>query len=240
MNLTVVIPVYNIAKRLLHFGESLLNILFSMQLRFEIIMVDDGSQDESFLALKRLERSNPSIKAIALKRNLGQHRAIFSGLRHAAGKYILIMDDDMDYALETLPELWQKTLEGHDVVSGHRTTGSRAVSGKNITTKGINFVISAISGQRFHDATSPLKLFKRDLVEDLLSKGSDLRLLIPEYVMMKGENIAEVPLPSSPRRLSESRYTPEKRFKHGLMLLGTFFYFFKIPFLFDEKTRNDE
>ena len=224
MDLTVVIPVYNSSERLLGFGESLLRIFSSMPLRFEIIMVDDGSQDNSFQILQELHRNNSCVKVIGLKKNLGQHRAIFVGLQHASGRYILIMDDDMEYALEVLPVFWEKALEGCDVISGHRTSRTKADSGRGIIAKGINLAIASIAKQRFHDATSPFRLFKSDLINDLPPKGCSAPLLIPEYVMMIGKRIAEIPLPDDHREASKSRYTFLKLAEHTLMLLCTFFH----------------
>ena len=224
MDVTVVIPVYNSSEGLLTLGESLLNVLSSIQLHFEIIMVDDGSQDSSFQVLQDLHRKYNCVKAVRLKRNLGQHGAILLGLQHALGEYILMMDDDMAYAVKAFPLLWEKAVEGFDVVSGRRVYRFKRAPGRAMIAKGFNLGIGAMARQRFHDATSPFKLFKRELIHDLVQRDLRVPLLVPEYVMMKGKRIAELLLPDDHQETTLSRYTFSKLAEHTLILLSTFFY----------------
>lgn len=220
MDLTIVIPVYNSANRLIRLGKKLIKVLSSMPVCFEVIMVDDASQDNSFEYIKKMNCLDNHIKGIKLKKNMGQHVAIFTGLSYASGRYVLIMDDDMENNIKVLPEFWQKTAQGWDVISGQR------ISQDNKTRKLydirciINLTISLIARQRFNDGTSPFKLFKRDLIHKLIQKETG-NLLIPEYVIMKGQNVAELPLPADQTEF-KSRYTIKKLLEHALMLLCSF------------------
>jgi glycosyltransferase involved in cell wall biosynthesis len=110
MDLNVVIPVYSNEKGLIDLGKSLEDVLSTMQLSFEIIMVDDGSTDNSAKNIMHLTQNNNYIKGICLNKNSGQHAAVMIGFRHSAGNYILLMDDDIEYAAPCLPEFWQKTI----------------------------------------------------------------------------------------------------------------------------------
>ncbi|AGA70382.1 glycosyl transferase [Desulfitobacterium dichloroeliminans LMG P-21439] len=116
--ISVVVPVYNSQKTLGMLCYYLQETLNKLNLDFEIILVDDGSKDDSFSKMLDLHRMEPRIKIIQLKRNYGQQNAIMCGLRYATGTYTVIMDDDLQNPPEEIVKLWQKIREGYDVVYG--------------------------------------------------------------------------------------------------------------------------
>jgi glycosyltransferase involved in cell wall biosynthesis len=226
MDLSVVIPVYNNEDKLIDLGKSLVEILYTMPLSFEIIMVDDGSTDSSAKRMMHLTHNDNCIKGICLNKNSGQHAAVMIGLRHSAGNYILLMDDDMEYAAPCLPEFWQKTIEGCDVVSGKRENRKYIYKIRHYLTRNLNLIINLISSKKFMDATSSFKLFKKGLIVEILEKGVT-SLLVPELLMMKGTNIIELPLPCESREKHpnlRSRYNVKKLLTHGLLFCGSIFY----------------
>jgi len=183
-------------------------------------MIDDGSFDNSFEVIKKLCLHDSRFRGIRLRENMGQHRAISIGLQYSSGRYILIMDDDMESSIEIFPRCWQKISEGWDVISGRRMHRSDIATGRLLAAKIINFGINRLSKRRFYDATSPFKLFRRDLIGELIQKGRE-HLLIPEYIMLKGQRIAEIPISVDHQIELRSRYDYKKLLLHTLMLART-------------------
>ena len=120
MHISVVTPVYNFGKGLQHLYRRLENSLSSLSDDFEIIMVNDGSPDNSWDIILELSTENPKVKGINLSRNFGQHFAITAGLDYAKGDYIVVMDCDLQHQPEDIPKLYDKATEGYDVVIGLR------------------------------------------------------------------------------------------------------------------------
>jgi hypothetical protein len=136
------------------------------------------------------------------------------------------MDDDMEYTATCLPEFWQKTIEGCDVVSGKRKNRKYISRQRNYLTRNLNLIINLISGRKFLDATSSFILFKKSLIDQILEKGVT-SLLVPELLIMKGTNIVELPLPCESLEKHpnlQSRYNVKKLLIHGLLFCGSIFY----------------
>jgi glycosyltransferase involved in cell wall biosynthesis len=226
MDLSVVIPVFNSADRLPRLGKSLVAVLSAMPLTFEVILVDDGSTDNSKNMISNLNDYDNRIIGFSLKKNRGQHIAVLHGIRQVAGNCILVMDDDMVSAVGSLPEFWHKMVEGYDVVSGYRENRLKSGYARGLIAQAANLAIRFIASRNFNDATSPFKLFEKKLVEEILANGV-FNLLVPEYLMMKGNQICELPLPGDNRPKSlqpRSRYTLRKLLIHTLRLCSTMAY----------------
>jgi glycosyltransferase involved in cell wall biosynthesis len=109
MDISVIIPVYNSSATLEQLAERLNTVLTNMQLRYELIFVDDDSADQSWTVLQQLQHNHPdTITAVQLMRNFGQHNAIMCGLRLAQGKYVVTLDDDLQNPPEEIPKLYKE------------------------------------------------------------------------------------------------------------------------------------
>jgi polyisoprenyl-phosphate glycosyltransferase len=144
---SVVIPVYNSASTLVELSDRLLNVLGSLALDFEVILVNDGSKDASWQQLTSLTKSDPRIVAINLTRNFGQHNALMCGLAYARGSIVITMDDDLQHPPEEIPKLLEGLAQsGADAVIAHyaskqhsflRNLGTRASKEFALRTLGI-------------------------------------------------------------------------------------------------------
>lgn len=132
---SVVIPVFMSSQALYELFERLMAVLNTYSQDWEIIMVDDASTDQSYDVMQKLRATDKRVKIIQLAKNFGQHHATLCGLRHASGKYIITMDDDLQHPPEEIPKILSKLDEGYDVVFGRignkkhnifRNMGSRA------------------------------------------------------------------------------------------------------------------
>jgi glycosyltransferase involved in cell wall biosynthesis len=117
-SISIVIPVYNAETSLAQLVSRLVSVLNTLGLPFEIVMVNDGSRDSSWEEMNRLALQYPSIHAINLMRNFGQHNALLCGIRAARHDVIITMDDDLQHPPEEIPNFLDKLGEGYDVVYG--------------------------------------------------------------------------------------------------------------------------
>jgi polyisoprenyl-phosphate glycosyltransferase len=114
--ISVVTPVYKAAECLEELYRRLVKALEVVVDRFEIILVNDGSPDDSWSLIQGLARRDPRVRGLNLSRNFGQHYAISAGLDHVRGDYVVVMDCDLQHLPEDIPRLYRKALEGHDIV----------------------------------------------------------------------------------------------------------------------------
>jgi glycosyltransferase involved in cell wall biosynthesis len=117
-SISIVIPVYNSAETLIPLTEQLAKVLPQISHDFEVIMVNDGSPDDSWKVIERLSQLYPWLRGINLMRNYGQHNATLCGVREARGEFVVTMDDDLQHPPQQIPLLLEKLNEGFDVVYG--------------------------------------------------------------------------------------------------------------------------
>src|SRR5215472_2463093 len=115
---SVIVPVYNGAKSLSELAKRLADVLPSIASSFEVIMVDDGSRDDSVEVARRLRAQYPFVRVLRLLRNYGQHNALLCGIRHARHPFIVTLDDDLEHPPEHVASLLARLDEGYDLVYG--------------------------------------------------------------------------------------------------------------------------
>ena len=204
MKYSVVIPVFNSEK----FVSETINrtecFFKKKELSYEIILVNDGSSDDSWGVIEELARKHPAITAINLLRNYGQHNANLCGFRHASGEWIITMDDDLQNPPEEIIKLIEKSKNGHPLVIGkfkqkqhasHRKVGSR--------------LIQLINRRIFHTPNSIVlsnfRLIHKSVV-DRVCEYKTAYPYVPGLVVMFSHNIANVDVEHNPRMDSKSNY----------------------------------
>ena|SRR5436190_8316816 len=120
MEISVVVPVYGCAECLVHLHERLTDVLAELGEPYEIVFVDDRSPDDSWTALRRLAADDPRVRVVRLSRNFGQHAAITAGVSEAVGRWIVVMDCDLQDPPEEIPRLYAKASEGYQIVFARR------------------------------------------------------------------------------------------------------------------------
>jgi glycosyltransferase involved in cell wall biosynthesis len=216
--ISVVIPVYNEADALVDLGQGVRQELTRLGQPWEIIFINDGSNDNSAAILDRLADSDRRIRVIHFKRNSGQTAAMMAGFDFAQGDVIIPLDGDGQNDPADIPRMLDLLDQGFDVVSGWRKDRQDNVIQRNIPSILANRLISAVSGVRLHDFGCSLKAYKRQVVDGIRLYG-EMHRFLPIYASWHGAKIAELVVNHHARRTGESKYGFERVFKVLLDLL---------------------
>ena len=207
IDLSVVIPVFNEAENLEDLHRELAAAAAAGTGRaVEFIFVDDGSRDDSFAVLKRLQARDRRVKVIRLRRNFGQTAALAAGFDHARGDVIVTLDADLQNDPADIPRLLAKLDEGFDIVSGWRRDRKDRLLTRRLPSRLANWMISRITGVRLHDYGCTLKAFRREVIKSINLYG-ELHRFIPAIASTIGVAIAEIPVNHRPRTRGRSKYT---------------------------------
>ena len=216
--ISVIVPAYNEEQNLPVLVERLFPVLEGMGRPFEVIVVNDGSKDNTIGVLRRLAAANPALKVIDLARNYGQTAAMMAGFDHARGDIIVPIDADLQNDPADIPLLLAKLEEGYDVVSGWRKDRKDAAIKRNFVSRVANRAISWLSGVHLHDYGCSLKAYRRSVIGPVRLYG-EMHRFVPIYASWYGARIAEVPVNHSPRLHGTSNYGLERIIKVMLDLM---------------------
>jgi glycosyltransferase involved in cell wall biosynthesis len=222
-SLSVVIPVFNEEDNIPLLHSSLSRVLKErVGTRFisfyEIIYIDDGSTDESFLQLSRLASLDSHVQVIRLRRNFGQTAAISAGVHHSSGDILVFMDGDLQNDPVDIPRLLAKLHEGYDVVSGWRKNRKDAHISRKLPSWLANRLISKVSGTHLHDYGCTLKAYRREVFQHVRLYG-EMHRFIPAYAALTGAAITEIEVAHHARRFGVSKYGISRTFRVLLDLL---------------------
>ena len=201
--ISIIIPVYNEEGNINLLNKKVFNTLKNKS--FEIIFVNDGSNDSSVSKIKILSNKYDNITLINLKKNFGQTAAIQAGFDHAQGNIIIPMDCDLQNDPSDIPKLLKKINEGYDVVSGWRKQRKDNDVLRVIPSKIANYIISKISGVKLHDYGCTLKAYKKEFIEDIRLYG-EMHRFIPIYANWEGAKVAEIIVNHHKRHAGKSKY----------------------------------
>lgn len=167
--ISVVVPVYNSRDNLEMLYYRLKETLGALIMDFEIILVDDCSEDDSFSKMTELHIQDPRVKIIQLKRNYGQQNALMCGLHYVTGEYTVIMDDDLQNPPEEIAKLWLKILEGYDVVYGLSELSIKKNQGYRYWGGVLrDLLFDLMINKPSQIKVSSFRILKRDIVEKII------------------------------------------------------------------------
>lgn len=232
--ISVVIPVYNEEDNINLMYEKVVSALDAIGSTWEVIFIDDGSQDSSYSKLEAIGKRNTSIKVVRFVRNFGQTAALAAGIDHAQGEVIIPMDADLQNDPADIKLLLDKLDEGFDVVSGWRKQRQDELFTRLIPSWTANKIISVISGVRLHDYGCSLKAYRREVIKDIRLYG-EMHRFVPIYATWHGAKVTEIPVSHYARQFGQSKYGISRTFKVVLDLLTVKFmaqYFTKPIYVF--------
>lgn len=221
MDITVVIPLFNEEGSLKELHQQLRATFGRMNVRYELLFVDDGSTDRSFQVLRDLKRIDKHVKIIRFRRNYGKSAALSVGFEKALGNIIVTMDADLQDDPAEIPALKRKIDEGFDLVSGWKRIRRDPLS-KTIPSRFFNFVTALLTGIKIHDFNCGLKAYKRDVIKSITVYG-ELHRYLPVLAHWEGFRIGEIPVQHRARKYGKTKFGLGRFWKGFLDLLTALF-----------------
>ncbi len=186
LNISVVVPLFNEEESLPELCAWIKRVMDENKFTYEVILVDDGSYDDSWQVVKKLSLENPCIKGIKFRRNYGKSAALNKGFEKAAGNVVITMDADLQDSPDEIPELYRMvTDDRYDLVSGWKKKRYDAKLTKNLPSKIYNSVTGKMSGVKLHDMNCGLKAYRREVVKAIEVYG-EMHRYIPVIAKWAG------------------------------------------------------
>lgn len=213
MNISLVVPVYNEQENLPLLFEAVYKTMNALGKTWEIILVDDGSHDNSLSILEKYaEQDAEHVRVISFRRNFGQTPAIAAGLDYSKGDIIVLLDADLQNDPSDIPMMLAKLDEGYDLVSGWRRKRKDNVVTRNFPSMIANHIISWVTGVHLHDYGCTLKAYRREVLEGFRLYG-EMHRFIPVFADSVGASITEVVVNHHPRKFGKTKYGLERTVK---------------------------
>jgi glycosyltransferase involved in cell wall biosynthesis len=220
--LSVVIPVHDEIDNLVPLLDELAGVLSALPAPFEVVVVDDGSRDGTSQLLRSLVSARPYLRAVFFRRNFGQTAAFDAGFRHASGDVIVTMDGDLQNDPHDIPAMIAKLDEGYDVVAGWRRDRKDGFLLRKIPSRIANRLIRAATATTIHDLGCSLRVYRREVTEELQLYG-EMHRFISVLADNMGARIAEVVVNHRARRAGTSKYGLRRSMKVVLDLMTILF-----------------
>ncbi|WP_127717853.1 glycosyltransferase family 2 protein [Halobacteriovorax sp. HLS] len=217
-DLSIVIPIYNEEDNIADLYQEIVEALSGENISYEIIFVNDGSKDKSEEIINEIGAKNPIVKGLHFKRNFGQTAAMAAGIEAGTGNLLGFLDGDRQNDPNDIPSMLKEFSNGYDVVVGWRKNRQDAVVSRKIPSKIANYLIRRIGKVEVHDLGCTLKIFKRELIQDIKLYG-EMHRFIPLYAEAAGGRIKEVVVNHRARVAGETKYGISRTFKVILDLI---------------------
>ena len=218
IDVSVVAPVFNEQENVQLLCEALHESLSRLGRSYEIILVDDGSSDDTWPRLRACADIYPHLSLVRLRRNFGQTAAMSAGFHAARGRVVVTLDADLQNDPDDIPKLLEKIEAGADVVSGWRKDRQDPFINRRLPSILANALISKITGVYLHDYGCTLKAYRREVIERLRLYG-EMHRFIPALASWIGAELAEVPVNHRARRFGKSKYGITRTFRVVLDLM---------------------
>ncbi|MBD1428153.1 MULTISPECIES: glycosyltransferase family 2 protein [Sphingobacterium] len=224
MDISVVVPLYNEEESLPELTDWIRRVMLANNFSYEIILVDDGSKDNSWKVILDLKKSHEQISGIKFRRNYGKSAALNVGFAATQGDVVITMDADLQDSPDEIPELYDRIMnQGADLVSGWKQKRYDPLT-KTIPTKLFNSVTRSVSGiHNLHDFNCGLKAYKKDVVKSIEVYG-EMHRYIPVIAKWAGfTHIQEQVVQHYPRKYGTTKFGPGRFVKGFLDLMSIFF-----------------
>ena len=223
LDISVVVPLYNEEESLAELVAWIDRVAAENTLSYEIIMIDDGSSDNSWAEVERLKEHYPAIKGIRFARNYGKSAALYCGFAEAEGEVVFTMDADLQDSPDEIPEMRRMILEdGYDLVSGWKRKRYDP-AGKRLPSKFFNFTARIVSGIKLHDFNCGLKAYRRRVIKSIEVYG-EMHRYIPILAKHAGfRKIGEKVVHHRERKYGVSKFGMERMVKGYLDLITVSF-----------------
>jgi len=205
MSISVVVPIYNEVENVFPLHCALTEAFSMMSESYEVIFVDDGSNDGSLIELQTLANSDSRVKVIEFRTNFGQTAALRAGILAASGEKIVLIDGDLQNDPLDIPMLLQKIDAGYELVHGWRRDRHDALWTRKLPSWIANRIIGWVTGYHAHDLGCTLKAMRAEVAHELPLYG-EMHRFIPVFAHSQGARCRELPVRHHPRRAGTSKY----------------------------------
>jgi len=201
---SVVIPVFNEESNLREMHSRIASTMEQAGRTFEIVAVNDGSTDNSYDLLKQIRADDDRLRIVHLARNFGQTPALYAGFANVRGKFVVMLDADLQNPPEEIPRLIEKLDEGYDVVNGWREHRQDSLFRRS-ASRVLNLCLTRLMKVRMRDCGCSLKAFRREIT-DRMSVLKHRSRYLPADIVWLGARMTEVKVEHTRRRSGESKY----------------------------------
>ncbi|MCK9612823.1 MAG: glycosyltransferase family 2 protein [Bacteroidales bacterium] len=224
MNLSIIVPLFNEEESLPELCSWINRVAEEQKYIYEIILVDDGSNDDSWNVIEKLSTINTNIKGIKFRRNYGKSAALNVGFEAAQGDVVITMDADLQDSPEEIPGLYRMIVEDNfDMVSGWKKVRHDPSLSKNIPSKFYNWMTSRMSGVKLHDHNCGLKAYRLNVVKTIEVYG-EMHRYIPVIAKWAGfKKIGEKVVEHRKRKYGTSKFGMNRFMNGPLDLLSIMF-----------------
>ena len=224
MNLSIVIPLLNEQNSLEELTNSISTVVKSLRLEFEIILIDDGSTDNSWKTISKICSNNQNVKGIRFLKNFGKSQALSAGFKACNGDVVVTMDADLQDDPNEIPELYKKINEEKlDLVSGWKKVRYDSIIFKNFPSKIFNWAARITSGIKLNDFNCGIKAYKKEVIKQIKLTGG-MHRYIPVLAKNAGYNrISEKIVIHHPRKHGKTKYGIDRFIKGFLDLITLWF-----------------
>ncbi len=224
MKLSIVIPLLNEEESLIELHDWIAGVMQSNHFLYEVLLIDDGSTDNSWEVIKNLAARNPEVKGIRLRKNFGKSQALHAGFKRADGDVVITMDADLQDNPEEIPKMITLLEEEKlDLVTGWKKKRYDSVIMKNIPSKLFNWAARRTSGVRLHDFNCGLKAFRKEVIKTIEVRG-EMHRYIPVLAKNAGfMKIGEKVVQHQARKYGKTKFGAD-RFIKGLLDLITIWF----------------
>ncbi|KGG14714.1 MULTISPECIES: glycosyltransferase family 2 protein [unclassified Prochlorococcus] len=222
VDISIVIPIYNEEESLPQLVKEVLIAMRTTNEKFEIILVNDGSNDNSSEVLSKLVKETSELICIFLRKNYGQTAAMAAGFDVSSGEIIVSIDGDLQNDPADIPILISKLREGFDLVSGWRYDRKDSQIRRKIPSKIANKLIGKVTGVSLNDYGCSLKAYRREVLSDMKLYG-ELHRFLPVLANIEGGRITEIKVNHRSRIYGKSKYGIDRTFRVMMDLLTIWF-----------------
>ncbi len=220
--ISIIIPVFNESESIVFLLDEVINVMAANKFNFELIVVNDGSKDNTQKILKQLTYKINELSVISLRKNYGQTAAMAAGFDHSKGDIVITLDGDLQNDPNDMPKLISEINNGYDLICGWRFDRKDKLVNRKIPSKIANKLIAHVTGLKLHDYGCSLKAFKKEIIDDIKLYG-ELHRFLPVLANIEGARIKEIKVNHRSRQYGSSKYGIDRTFRVLMDLLTVWF-----------------
>ena len=220
--ISIIIPVFNESESISFLLDEIISVMEANKFNFELIVVNDGSKDNTYQVLKQLTIKIKELSVISLRKNYGQTAAMSAGFDNSQGDIVITLDGDLQNDPNDIPKLISEINNGYDLICGWRFDRKDKLINRRIPSKIANKLIAKVTGLKLHDYGCSLKAFKKEIIDDIQLYG-ELHRFLPVLAKLEGAKIKEIKVNHRSRKYGSSKYGIDRTFRVLMDLLTVWF-----------------